>query len=285
MGTQRARLTRNRGTAATNNWPSKSVPPRTFEISENPLIAASQALALVAYPLEKEQVEGGPAHKLSMAYLSDMARYSKKIGDMAQLPPWGSAVKVSAMRSRILTGRVRLSKSYSMIQTIFEALERKSERKAIAAGERRTFSMRSSPDFSKMTISIPVEETSSPDTIRLIGAVPEVRNSSLRASIIFHRVAFGTGCGDEEQAYINILNRYIKPLLPTFSLLMVIWEALMSKAPQAHERKLLADEILLLQPEWAEGLAVKVQDRQGQAIWILREIGMPVCACRMLEIV
>ena len=267
------------------HWPNKAVSPRTFEISENPLIAASQALALVAYPLEKDRKEGGPAHKLSMAFLSDMARYSKKLGDMTQLPSWAATVKVSAMRSRILAGRKRLSRAYSVLQIIYEALDREEEKKAAAAGERRTFSLRSSPDFGRMTISIPFENTSTPGTIRLTGAVPEAPNTFLKTSIISHREAFRMGSGDEEQDYVNIQNRYVAPLRPLFPILMTIWDALMSKAQQAHERKLLADEILLLQPEWATGLPGKIYHRQGQAIWMLRKLGVPLCACRMLEII
>jgi hypothetical protein len=157
-----------------------------------------------------------------------------------------------------------------------------SHRQAAQAGVGQALFISLSPDFSRMKIDMRVREVD--NGLSFGGVVPEVSSASLRAAIISHREAFGKGRGDPQEEYVNIYNRQIRPVLPLFSLLLAVWQAYMSKAIEAHERKLGPLDILTLQPEWAERLDTSVQAHQGRAIWMLRNIRIPICSCRMLEI-
>ncbi len=205
------------------------------------------------------------------------------MGKLDRLPPWAGALKLETMRGRIPRGRGRLFYALAALQTINDAVDRVEERRANLAGERRTFSLRYSPVFAKVVISIPIQK--SPGGCELIGSVPESRHSSPRASIIEHRQAFGKGGGDEQEEYVNIFNRHIRPMVPMLGLALVVWDAWMAKAREATERELGPADILMFQPEWAEKLPEKVRERQGTAIYLLHEIGQSACCCRMLEII
>jgi hypothetical protein len=265
-----------------NGWPVVPKELDSFEFNENRLVAAAQALALVSYPAPQDQKSGKAAQKYSEALVADMCRLSKAHGGLASLPNWVADLKPAVMRSRLRRGSVRLSYAFAALQTVFEAERLESEKEAASKGQRRTFSIRSSPDFGRLSIQIPIREQKG--QFELVGSVPDIQRSSLRAAIIAHREAFGKGRGDAQEEYVNISNRYMRPIVPVFPLLMVVWESLLAKASEASERKLSAWDILMRQPEWADNLVHKVQERQGQAIWLMHKVGLHVCACSMLEV-
>jgi hypothetical protein len=265
-------------------WPTRPANPRSFSVDDNPLCAAAQALALLAYPTQREQQPEGPAHKFCAALLADMFRLSRSIGKVQRMPTWVSDLRTETMRGRIGRGERRLSYRLAVMQVVFEAANRAEERRARLAGEKRTFALRFSPDFRQLVLDIPVRMTPDGSKYEMIGSVPETRQSSLRAAIIDHREAFGKGAGDPQVEYANIHHTYFRPTLPMFGLLLVVWEALMAKAREASERKLTPTEILMRQPEWAAELPRKVRERQGMALRLLHDIGVSSCSCWMLEI-
>ncbi len=266
------------------NWPSTPVSPRIFEIAENPLVAAAQAVSLVAYPLANEQKPNGPAFRFCGALLADLTRLAKTRKKIQKLPTWAAELKIGSMCSRIARGRSRLNHSFSALQTIHEALTRGEDNRAAKAGEIRTFTIRSSPDFSHMTLTMPIEPVAQEGAIRLVGSIPEETKSSLRAAIIYHRRAFGKGAGDEQGEYVNIRNRYVAPVFSVIALGMVVREELLSKAEAALKTGQDPIDLLLFEPEWATNLVAKVHERQGMAIWMLHRVGIRICACQMPEL-
>ena len=206
-------------------WPTTPKNARVFSVEDNTVIAAAQALALLAYLVPKEQIYDGPAHKFSGAILADLFRSSTSLGQREALPTWVSAIKPEAMRGRMRRGLVRLSHTFAALQTILEAVSLAEDKRARLAGERQTFSIRSSSNFSSRVITIPIQDT--PHGPLLAGAVPDVRASSLRSAIVAHREAFGKGYGDEQEEYVNIYNRHVRPVFHVLALAMVVWESLM----------------------------------------------------------
>ena len=269
------------------NWPTGPVEERCFPIQRNPLIDAAQALALLAYPEPDERHEGGPAHKFSMALLADCFRISKTEGYIEKLPRLAREMKPESMRNKIRQGRRRLAYRYAAIQAIFAAGDRVENKRAHKAAEVHTFTTALSPDFSQLTVSMPYksEQTPAGKKYRLTGSIPGATQGSLRSAIIYHRPAFGKGAGIENIEYIQILNRYVKPLFPILNLALVVWEASVSKAEEATRRRLHITDVMMFQPGWAEGIDKKVRDSESSAIYMLRHLGIASCSCRMLKLV
>lgn len=269
------------------SWPTEPAEEQRFPIQRNRLIDAAQALALLAYPEPGERHEGGPAHKFSMALLADCFRISRTDGYIEKLPRWAREMKPESMRNKIKQGRRRLAYRYAAIQTIFAAGDRVENKRAHKAAELRAFTFALSPDFSRLDVSIPYkhEQTLAGSKYRLTGSIPSASQGSLRSAIIYHRPAFGKGAGIENSEYIQVLNRYVKPLFPILNLALVVWEASLSKAEEATRRHLHITDVMMLQPEWADGIDKKVRDNESYAIYMLRHLGIETCSCRMLKLV
>ena len=155
--------------------------------SLNPLLNASRAIAVCAYPDTKDHGRGGKAEKYSVALLSNIARLSRSSGRLHSLPPWARTMRAESMKRHLSTGYRNLMRALTIRDLINSAQNMKFHHEQKIRGELTTFTSHYSPDLQKMQIQIPVEATVS--GYIMTGRVPDTKLASLRAAILYHQPA------------------------------------------------------------------------------------------------
>jgi len=257
--------------------------------SNNPLINASQAISVSAYPSPKDHVRGGKAEKYSTALLANIIRISRNLGDLDHLPLWAKDMRVESMERHLSTGYRNLMRALTIRDLINSAMTMKALHDQHRFGERVTFTMQYSPDLQSVTIDIPFTQTVSGRI--LSGRIPDTELASLRAAILYHQPALQKFQGpavkadgrDSEGDYQNAYNRYVRPALFAQHIVQVVWDQVTDAVEEATEREISVDELLMRQPDWATNIHSKTSQGLGSAIYDMRQLGVPSCWCEMVR--
>lgn len=263
----------------------------TFPTSIHHAVNAATAIAICAYPEPRKLKWNGKAHKYQQALLAYIVRASQWTGYLDHLPPWVHELKTDRMWNRLATGHQNLARSFVVRDLINAALIEKIQNDRANRGELSTFEISFSNDLRLFNIEIPIQETSAGDL--LIGKTTRnTGRTSLRSVIKKYRPALAEFEGpsprvegnDEEYYYQNMLTRFVKPTLQTFHILQVVSDAANQYQDEAKERRLPIDQILMRKGEWATDLYEKVGRCTGMAIFEMRELGIPSCSCKLIQL-
>lgn len=257
--------------------------------SYNPLLNASRAIAVVAYPRPKDHISGGKAERYSIALLSRVARDSRKIGSLAGLPAWAKSMRSQSMESLLETGHRNLMRAITVRNLIISAHSMRIQLDQRIRGERLTFTTQFSPDLQQMKIEIPLENTI--NGYILSGRVPDTKLASLRAAILYHRPALSKFEGpptkldgrDSEADYQNAYTRYVRPALFVQHIVDVVWAEIIKNHEKVAERAITMDDLLMRRPEWAENIHIISNQGLWSAISKMRHLGVPSCWCAMVR--
>jgi|GEM_PF-5087642 len=266
-------------------------PQANFAIpsSDNPLVNASRAIAVSAYPQRHHHMQGGKAEKYSAALLANILRILKRTGEVDGLPDWVKDIRSGSMEAHLASGRRNLMRAFTIRDLINSAVTMKAQHDQQKRGEIATFQLRHSPDLDTLGISLPMEKTVS--GYILSGRVPDTDLASLRAAILYHRPALERFSGpavivdgrDPEGDYQNAYTRHVRPALFAQHIVQLVWEQAIGSLGEAEERDLSIDELLMRQPEWALDIHTRTSEKMGTAIFNLRELGVATCACAMVQ--
>jgi hypothetical protein len=272
------------------NWNLTPAIEKTFPTSIHPALNAATAIAICAYPQSNQLNVNGKAHRYQQALISYIIRASQWAGQLDQLPAWVHELKTNRMWERLATGHRYLMRSFVVRDLVYSALLDKAQNNFAERDERSTFSITFTPDLQKLTFQLPFQVLS--DGYVLCGKIPEKRKVSLRSAIRRYRSALAEFEGpspriegsDEELFYQNTLTRLVKPTLQVAHILQVVWEAASRFSDESNERGLPIDQILMRKAVWAEDLAEKVASRAAMAIFEMRELGIPGCSCKLIQL-
>ncbi|WP_333829274.1 hypothetical protein [Pararhodobacter sp.] len=257
--------------------------------SSNPLINASRAIALSAYPNSKDHVRGGKAEKYSTALLANIIRISRNLGEVDSLPQWAKDMRVESMERNLSTGYRNLMRALTIRDVINSALTMKAQHNQHRLGEKMTFTIQYSPDTQSVNIKIPLKPTVS--GYILSGRIPDTKLASLRAAILYHQPALQKFQGpavnadgrDPEADYQNTYNRYVRPALFAQHIVQVVWDQITDAEQEATERGMPVDELLMRKPDWATNIHSTTGQGLGSAIYDMRQLGISSCWCEMVR--
>lgn len=270
-------------------WNTKPKSRFMIPSSNNPLINASRAIAVSAYPSSKDHFRGGKAEKYSTALLANIIRTSRNLGEVDSLPQWAKDMRVESMERNLSTGYRNLMRALTTRDIINSALMMKSQHDQYRRGERMTFTIHYSPDTQSVSIKIPIKPTVS--GYILSGRIPDTKLASLRAAILYHQPALQKFQGpavnadgrDPEGDYQNAYNRYVRPALFAQHIVQVVWEQVTDAVEEATERGMPVDELLMRQPDWATNIHSRTGQCLGSAIYDMRLLGISSCWCEMVR--
>jgi hypothetical protein len=271
------------------NWNLIPQAEKVFPTSINPVLNAATAIAICAYPQSEKLKWNGKAHRYQQALLAYIARASQWTGHLAQLPPWVHELKTDRMWERLATGNRNLMRSFVVRDMITAAILAKSQSEWAEKGEYSTFEISFAQDLRTATIQFPVKISGGyvPS-----GKIPEKRWSSLRSAIKHFRPALADFEGpsprvegnDEEYYYQNTLTRYVRPTLQASHILQVVWESATQFQKESIERRLPIDQILMRKGDRASDLEKKVAAHAGMAIFVMKDLGVPSCSCKLIQL-
>ena len=272
------------------HWNLTPQTERVFPTSTIPVLNAATAIAICAYPQPEKLKRNGKAHKYQQALLAYITRASQWTGHLAQLPPWVHELKTDRMWERLAMGHRNLARSFVIRELITAAMIEKSQSDAAERGELSAHEISFSPNLRKMNIQFQMKD--GPDGPVLTGKVPKRDWSSLRRAIKKFRPALSEFEGpspriegsDEEYYYQNTLTRFVKPTLQTSHILQVVWEAATKYHEESIERRLPIDQILMRKGDWAAGLDKKAAASAGMAVFVMRDLGIPSCSCKLTQL-
>jgi hypothetical protein len=271
------------------NWNLIPQKGRIFPTSAHPILNAATAIAICAYPQPEKLKWNGKGHKYQQALLAYITRASQWTGHLDQLPAWVHKLKTDRMWERLATGHRNLARSFVIRELITAATIEKTQSQSAEKGELSAFEFSFSPNLRTMTVRFPVRETAGHVPS---GTVPQRKWSSLRSAIKRFRPALAEFEGpspriegnDEEYYYQNTLTRFVKPILQTSHILQVVWEAAMKYHDESIERRLPIDQILMRKGDWAKNLDKKAAANAGMAIFIMRDLGVASCSCKLVQL-
>jgi hypothetical protein len=269
-----------------------NVRPRLIHLipsSENPLVNAARAIAVCAYPHPKNHGPNGKATKYSASLIAYIFRVAKLVGKTEKLPAWIAEIKVESMERHLFTGSRNLHRAFAIRDIINSAVTMKIQHNDKLKGRKSTFLLNYSPDLKSMSIKIPLEDTVS--GYILSGCVPDTKIASLRAAILYHRPALARFEGpavksdgrDSELDYQNVYNRHVRPAMFAQHIVQEVWERATDYLDESLERGLPIDQILMRKAVWATDIHRKTAKGMGAAILTMRELGVPSCACSMVQ--